>query len=101
MQPFPNARINATCEAVILEILTVTMSAVMKVRIQHHDPFSPSSPGKAFTAVLKLYDRRFGTTLRRRVDPTSRRYEPHPHTISTEAAYRDLIRRGRAWCFLV
>lgn len=50
--------------------------------------------------MLKLYDRRFGTTLRRRVNPTSRRYEPHLHTISSEAAYCDFIRGGKLGAFL-
>ncbi|KAG6357592.1 hypothetical protein INS49_013469 [Diaporthe citri] len=77
------------------------MSAVMKVRTQHRDPSSPSSPEKTFTAVLKLYDRRFGTTLRRRVNPASRRYEPHMHTTSTEAAYCDFIRRAKLGAFLL
>lgn len=91
-----------TCEAVILEILTMTMSAVMKVRIHHHhDTSSPSSPEEVFTAVLKLYDRRFGTTHRRRVNPTSRRYEPHLHTTSTEAAYCDFIRGRKLGAFLI
>lgn len=67
------------------------MSVVMKVQIQHHVP--SSSPGKTFTAVLKLYDRRFGTTIRRRLDMEMPKYGPYPCTASTEAAYCNLIRK--------
>lgn len=46
------------------------MSAVMKVQIHYDVPSSSTTTSneKGFTAVLKLYDRRFGTTLRRRLD---------------------------------
>lgn len=80
------------------------MSAVMKVQIQHHVPSSSSSTivpnGKGFAAVLKLYDRRFGTTLRRRLEITTPKYEPYPPTSSTEAAYCDFIRKEEVGPFL-
>lgn len=82
-----------TCEAIVLEPLTMHVSAVMKVRIQYHDP-SSSPPGTAFTALLKLFDRRFGTILRIRLNPTSWKSEPHPCTTTTEEAYCDLVRKG-------
>lgn len=45
------------CEAIVLEPLKMAMSAVMKVHVK----LECSQLG--FTAVLKLYDRRFGKTL--------------------------------------
>lgn len=83
----------STCEAIILEPWTTTMSAVMKVQIHYDVPSSTTttSNGNGFTTVLKLYDRRFGTTLRRRLDMITPKYEPYPCTSSTEAAYCDFI----------
>lgn len=87
------------CEAIVLEPLTMTMSAGMKLRIQYTDP-SSAPPGGAFNAVLKLYDRRFGTSLQRRTNPITWKHEPHPHKTSTEAAYCDVVRRGHISPFL-
>lgn len=85
----------STCEAIILEPLTTIMSAVMKVQIHYDVPSSSTttSNGNGSTAVLKLYDRRFGTTLRRRLDMITPKYEPYPCTSSTEAEYCDFIRK--------
>lgn len=89
-QPLTNTRTNIHMRG-FNEPLATDMSTVMKVHIQPHDPL-PSSPEKAFTAALKLYDRRFGTGLRGRLDLTPPEYEPCPCTISKEAAYCDFIR---------
>lgn len=50
--------------------------------------------------MLKLYDRRFGTTIRKRPKPTSRTLEEHPHTASMEAAYCEFIRKDEIGAFL-
>lgn len=91
--------LTSTCEALILEPLATDMSTVMKVHIQPHDPL-PSSPEKAFTAALKLYDRRFGTGLRGRLNLTPPKYGPYPCTSSKEAAYCDFIRNKEVGAFL-
>ncbi|KAI3400587.1 hypothetical protein diail_2790 [Diaporthe ilicicola] len=70
------------------------MSVVVKVHVK----LEPPSPG--FTAVLKLYDRRFGTTFRREATEPGRKFEPYLHTPSIEAAYCDFIRKGHMGPFL-
>lgn len=82
------------CEATILESLGTTMSVVLKVHIK----LEPPSPG--FTAVLKLYERRFGTTFRREATGPGREFEPYLHTPSIEAAYCKFIRKGHMGPFL-
>ncbi|POS73103.1 hypothetical protein DHEL01_v208509 [Diaporthe helianthi] len=82
------------CEATILESLGTTMSVVVKVHVN----LEPPSPG--LTAVLKLYDRRFGTTFRREATGPGRDYELYMHTPSIEAAYCDFIRKGNMDPFL-
>ena len=97
LQVCPNSPIPTStpvCEAIIIESLGMTMSLVVKVHVK----LEPPSPG--FTAVLKLYDRRFGTTLRREVTGPSQKFEPYPHTTAIEAAYRDFIRKEDLGAFL-
>lgn len=50
--------------------------------------------------MLKLYDRRFGTTIRKRSSPAKQTLEEHPHTNSMEAAYCDFVRNGGIGAFL-
>jgi hypothetical protein len=77
------------------------MSVVLKVHVEV-EPSVPHASPRGFTAVLKLYDRRFGTSLRNGPHPRdpSRRYEPYPHTSSIEAAYYNFIRKQDIGAFL-
>lgn len=73
--------------AVISKIYGHTMSSVMEVHI-----CTQSGPG--IHAVLKLYDRRFGTCLRQ-VDG-----KHAPHTAAGEETFRSFLRQGDADTFL-
>ncbi|RYO82852.1 hypothetical protein DL763_008084 [Monosporascus cannonballus] len=74
--PFPQS-----VTAVISKTFDMTMSPVMDVTIN-------TKSGSDIRAVLKLYDRRFGTDLR------SIRGKHVPHTPADEAAFQSFVRRG-------
>jgi hypothetical protein len=67
--------------AIILDMLSMTMSPVLEVVIR-------TSHGSPMHVVLKLYDRRFSKSLRHV------RRKPEPHTPAHEEAFQDFIRRG-------
>ncbi|RYP81175.1 hypothetical protein DL769_002123 [Monosporascus sp. CRB-8-3] len=75
--PFPQL-----VTAVISNTFTMTMSPVMDVTIN-------TKSGSNVHAVLKLYDRRFGTELR------SVRGKYVPHRFGDEAVFQSFVRRGR------
>ncbi|KAK4032092.1 hypothetical protein C8A01DRAFT_41469 [Parachaetomium inaequale] len=72
-------------------IYSVTMSPVLNVVL-----FGTAESGAPFhfQAVLKLYDRRFGTSLQRH------RYQHVPHTAEREADFQAFVRQGRMDYFL-
>ncbi|KAF4983728.1 hypothetical protein FZEAL_944 [Fusarium zealandicum] len=74
--PFPR-----TFTAFISEMFSMTMSPVLDVTIN-------TKSNSDFRAVLKLYDRRFGTTLRRILG------KHKPHTPADEAVFQSFIQRG-------
>ncbi|KXX82536.1 putative serine/threonine-protein kinase fnkB [Madurella mycetomatis] len=75
------------CRASIVRVFTVTMSPVMDIIIWR-------KPGTHIRAVLKLYDRRFGTDLRDC-------YNKHrPHTPAGEAAFQSFVRQRKMQAFL-
>ncbi|KAF8202518.1 hypothetical protein BJ912DRAFT_842750 [Pholiota molesta] len=73
--------------AVISKTFDITMSPVMDVTIH-------TESGAHIRAVLKLYDRRFGTDLR------SIRREHAPHTAADEAVFQSFVREGKMGPFL-
>lgn len=75
------------CRASIARVFTVTMSPVMVIIIW-------PKPGAHIRAVLKLYDRRFGTDLR------DCRNKHCPHTPAGEAAFQSFVRQGKMEAFL-
>lgn len=57
--------------------------------------YTPTSTSPPMIAVLKLYDRRFGTSLRRvRQLSKIRERQYLPHTSSAEHSYQSYIRCG-------
>ncbi|CAM1505883.1 Fc.00g115200.m01.CDS01 [Cosmosporella sp. VM-42] len=71
-------------QAVVSRMYSVTVSPVMEVRLKTQD-------GDEQTAVLKLYDRRFGSNRREPYSRTGR-----PHTPETEAAWKEYLSSGMA-----
>ncbi|KPM36870.1 hypothetical protein AK830_g9693 [Neonectria ditissima] len=67
--------------AVISKMLSMTMSPVMQVTVT-------TKSGSTIPAVLKLYDRRFGTDLR------DHRNKHVPYTSADEVVFQSLIQRG-------
>ena len=76
-----------TVGVLILRLFSITMSPVMDVVIR-------TIPGSNIRAVLKLYDRRFGTDLRDIFD------EYVPHTAADETLFQSFVRRGEIGPFL-
>ncbi|KAJ4307192.1 hypothetical protein N0V88_000571 [Collariella sp. IMI 366227] len=80
--------------ATVAEILSVTMSSVMRLVMSGPQVSSgaPSHPKQQ--AVLKLYDRRFGTDLR------DYRYRHVPLTAARESAFHKFVRQRKIAPFL-
>ncbi|OAA64242.1 hypothetical protein SPI_02889 [Niveomyces insectorum RCEF 264] len=73
--------------ATVTQMCSVTMSAVMKVQV-----VTPS--GAAAGVVLKLYDRRFGTSMRKIAG------KHVPHTAADEEQFCSFVRQGQMKPFL-
>ena len=82
--PFPKS-----VRALITSTLNMTMSPVLNVMT-----FDPIKPRPHIQAVLKLYDRRFGTDLRE----GGHKYVPH--TAAKETEFHSFVRRGKMKPFL-
>ncbi|KAK3941993.1 hypothetical protein QBC46DRAFT_380915 [Diplogelasinospora grovesii] len=82
-----NLPFSQSVTAIISKTFDITMSPVMDVTIN-------TESGSNFRAVLKLYDRRFGTDLR------SIRGEHAPHTAADEAVFQSFVRQGKMGPFL-
>jgi len=80
----PSQRVAIT----IHNVLSMTMSPVLDVAI-------PTGHGSSVRCVLKLYDRRFGTSLR-----DDYCYHYVPHTQAKEAAFQAFVRQGGMPAFL-
>ncbi|KAK3304587.1 uncharacterized protein B0T15DRAFT_568372 [Chaetomium strumarium] len=78
-------------KTLIAGIYSVTRSSVLNF-VLFGNAESGSRP--PLQAVLKLYDRRFGTRLR------DYRYRHVPHTAEREAAYHSFVRQGKMGAFL-
>ncbi|KAK3309862.1 uncharacterized protein B0T15DRAFT_16390 [Chaetomium strumarium] len=76
--------------ATITKVLSMTMSVVLDVSIQFQTRHGPP-----IHCVLKLYDRRFGSSLR---DVLGN--EPAPYTQENEAAFQTFVARGMMPGFL-
>lgn len=82
--PFPE-----TVTATITRVFDITMSPVMQVTIN-----TQSESGSDVLAVLKVYDRRFGSVLR------MISYKENPHTAADEAEFESFVRQGKIDPFL-
>ncbi|QGJ02222.1 hypothetical protein CEK26_003666 [Fusarium fujikuroi] len=67
--------------AQVAQVITATMSPIMLVKLK-----TPNAPNRA---ILKLYDRRFGSSLRR-----SKKGKHLPCRVQDEAAFRSFVDRG-------
>ncbi|KAF4446842.1 hypothetical protein F53441_9546 [Fusarium austroafricanum] len=74
-----------TVTAQVTQVMTVTMAPVMLVTLKT----SNNHPGAPITAILKLYDRRFGSSLRK-----SKKGKHLPCRAEDEAAFRSFVERG-------
>jgi hypothetical protein len=77
-----NMPFSQSITAVICRRLTITMSPVMEVTVA-------TQSGSKIRAILKLYDRRFGSGLRKILGKHA------PHTSADEAAFRHFVRQGQ------
>lgn len=80
--PFPQS-----VTAVIHKTFDMTMSPVVEVTVS-------TQSGSNIRAVLKLYDRRFGSELREFLS------KHMPHTTADEVAFQDYVRQGKMPPFL-
>jgi hypothetical protein len=90
LQNFTDPPITYEAEAIVCKVFSMTMSPVMAVTTIEGTGHSRRSR----RAVLKLYDRRFGSHFR------DVRYEYKPHTSSDEAAFQSFIHSGKIEPFL-
>ncbi|OAA64750.1 Protein kinase-like domain protein [Niveomyces insectorum RCEF 264] len=79
--------ISGTVSATITKVFSLTMQPVMRVTI-------PTPTGTDFCAVIKLYDRRCGSTLR------NIGRQVVQHTAEAEAAYQAFVRSGEMETFV-
>ena len=87
LKNFHNPPLPQSVTAIIHQIFGITMSPVLDVTIE-------TKPGSHIWAVLKLYDRRFGTDRRDVLGKHT------PHTAVHEAAFQSFVRQGKMEPFL-
>jgi hypothetical protein len=87
LKNFHNPPLLQSATAIIHQIFAITMSPVLNVTIE-------TKPGSHIRAVLKLYDRRFGTD---RWDVLGKHL---PHTAVHEAAFQSFVQQGKIEPFL-